>query len=214
VILVGAISGVTFATDRAIYAGWEAIRDAQTTTNAINPIVLKPLETAPGLPSPGKAVSLYTTLLGIGITEPYPKENDQFLAEQMRVRFVHSEWDTAYVREPYTSSALGYFALDDPSIVAHTIFAIGSLPIGEFSPPGVAYSLVMVLGHAVLIVALLRRQWFVFALLLIPVSWLAVYALSNTPIDRYGIPAYPLLAGAVALACDRLWWRRKQEATT
>jgi hypothetical protein len=211
VLLVGVISGATLAADRAIYAGWERLRDAQTATNAINPVVLKPLEEAPGLPSPGKALSLYSTLVGIGITEPYPKENDQFLAEQMRVRFYHSEWDTAYVREPYTSAALGYFALDDPSIVAHTIYALGSQPIAGFTVAGVAYSTVMVLGHAVLIIAFVRRQWFVGALLLIPVSWLAVYALSNTPIDRYGIPAYPLLAGAVALACDHLWWTRKQE---
>ena len=210
VLLVGAISGATFAADRAIYAGWERLRDAQTATNAINPVVLKPLETAPGLPSPGKALSLYATLNGIGITDPYPKENDQFLGEQMRLRFYQSEWDTAYVREPYTSAALGYFNLNDPSLVAHTIYALGSQPIGGFLFPGVVYSLVMVLGHVVALIALIRRQWFVFALLLIPVSWLAVYALSNTPIDRYGIPAYPLLAGAVAFACDRLWWRRNQ----
>ena len=211
VALFMVIAGATFAADRAIYAGWETLRDSQTATNSHDTVVLKPLEQAPDLPSPSDLPSLYSTLVGIGITEPYPKENDQFLAAQMRVRFFHSEWDTAYVREPYTSAALGYFALDDPSIVAHTIYALGSQPIAGFTVAGVAYSTVMVLGHVVLIVAFVRRQWFVGALVLIPISWLAVYALSNTPIDRYGIPAYPLLAGAVALACDRLWWTRKQE---
>ena len=207
VLLVGVLATATVAADRAIYAGWEQLRDAQTVTNNQVTVTLKPLESAPNLPTPESLVSLYGTLLGIGVTEPYPKENDQFLAEQMRVRIFHSEWDTAYVREPYTSAALGYFALDDPSLVAHTIYALGSQPIGGFSPPGTAYSLVMLLGHIVLIVALVRRQWFVAALLLIPVSWLAVYALSATPIDRYGIPAYPLLVGAVALACDTRWWK-------
>jgi hypothetical protein len=160
-------------------------------------------------------VPLYATLMGIGARDPYPKENDQFLAEQMRWRFFHSEWDTAYVREPYTSAALGYFALDDPSVVAHTLYAFASFPLGGDVPvAGMAYSLVMLLGHVVLIVALSRRQWFVFALLLIPVSWLGVYALSNTPIDRYGIPAYPLFVGAVALACDTRWWKRSKGATS
>ena len=212
-LLVGVLAGATVVIDRAVYAGWEHLRDAQTSTNDQASVTLKPLESAPSLPSPLKLVSLYGTLLGIGVTEPYPKENDQFLAEQMRVRFYHSEWDTAYIREPYTSAALGYFALDDPSLVAHTIYALGSQPIGGFSFAGSMYSLVMLLGHVVLVIALVRRHWYLVGLLLIPVSWLGVYALSNTPIDRYGIPAYPLLLGAVVLACDTRWWRRTKGKT-
>jgi len=214
-MLIALLAGSTVVLDRAMYSGWERLRDAQTTTNDQTSITLKPLESAPSLPSPQRLVMLYGTLMGIGVTEPYPKENDQFLAEQMRWRFFHSEWDTAYVREPYTSAALGYFALDDPSIVAHTLFAFASFPLGSDVPvAGVAYSLVMLLGHVVLLVALVRRQWFVFALLMIPVSWLGVYALSNTPIDRYGIPAYPLFVGAIALACDTRWWNRSIGTTS
>jgi len=214
-LLVGVLAGSTVAIDRAMYSGWERLRDAQTSTNNQTSVTLKPLESAPTLPSVKDVVPLYGTLLGIGVREPYPKENDQFLAEQMRWRFFHSEWDTAYVREPYTSAALGYFALDDPSIVAHTLYAFASFPFGSEVPvAGMAYSLVMLLGHVVLVVALVRRQWFVFALLMIPVSWIGVYALSNTPIDRYGIPAYPLFVGAVALACDTRWWKRSKGATS
>jgi len=210
-LLIAVLAGATLVVDRVMYAGWERLRDAQTATNNQTSVTLKPLESAPTLPSVSDVVPLYGTLLGIGVREPYPKENDQFLAEQMRWRFFHSEWDTAYVREPYTSAALGYFALDDPSIVAHTLYAFASFPLGSDIPvAGMAYSLVMLLGHVVLIVALIRRQWFVFALLMIPVSWLGVYALSNTPIDRYGIPAYPLFVGAVALACDTRWWKRSK----
>ena len=211
VMLVAVLAGSTVVIDRAMYAGWERLRDAQTATNDQASVTLKPLESTPTLPSVVDVVPLYGTLMGIGVREPYPKENDQFLAEQMRWRFFHSEWDTAYVREPYTSAALGYFALDDPSVVAHTLYAFASFPLGDNVPvAGMAYSLVMLLGHVVLIVALVRRQWFVFALLMIPVSWLGVYALSNTPIDRYGIPAYPLFVGAVALACDTRWWKRSK----
>jgi len=215
VMLVAVLAGSTVVIDRAMYAGWEQLRDAQTGTNEQASVTLKPLESTPSLPSVEDVVPLYATLMGIGARDPYPKENDQFLAEQMRWRFFHSEWDTAYVREPYTSAALGYFALDDPSVVAHTLYAFATFPLGGDVPvAGMAYSLVMLLGHVVLIVALSRRQWFVFALLLIPVSWLGVYALSNTPIDRYGIPAYPLFVGAVALACDTRWWKRSKGATS
>jgi hypothetical protein len=215
VMLVAVLAGSTVVIDRTMYAGWEQLRDAQTGTNEQASVTLKPLESTPSLPSVEDVVPLYATLMGIGARDPYPKENDQFLAEQMRWRFFHSEWDTAYVREPYTSAALGYFALDDPSVVAHTLYAFATFPLGGDVPvAGMAYSLVMLLGHVVLIVALSRRQWFVFALLLIPVSWLGVYALSNTPIDRYGIPAYPLFVGAVALACDTRWWKRSKGATS
>lgn len=210
VLLLGALTLTTYAIDRSIYRGWEVIRDAQTASIVTQTKVLSPLAKAPALPRAEELVQMYGSLIGVGVTDPYPRENDLFLSQQMRLRFVHSEWDTAYIREPFTSEAKGYFQLDDPSWVAHSIYALATFPPRIDVPiASIAYSGTIVLGHIFILLALVRRQWVVVAVMLIPVSYLAIHALNGTPIDRYGLPTYPFFAGAVALMCNRAYWRRR-----
>jgi hypothetical protein len=191
------IAGTTYVANRVIYGSWEIVRDAQTATNSIPTEVVKPLTGLPGVADPLTVLHRYGVLMGIGVSGDYPKENDQFLNDQMRLRFPFSEWDTAYVNEPFTSYAPGYFTIDDPSFIAHTIYALGSFPVAL-----PVYSAVFVLGNLIMFVAAIRRKWVVVGLMLIPISFIAIHALSGTPIDRYGIPTYATFASSVALAAD------------
>jgi hypothetical protein len=210
VLLLGALTLTTYAIDRSIYRGWEVIRDAQTASISPANVVLTPLTTVPSVPRIESLVQMYGSLIGVGVTDPYPRENDDFLAQQMRLRFPYSEWDTAYIREPFTSEANGYFQLDDPSWVVHSVYALATYPPRIDVPiASIAYSGTIILGHIVIFLALVRRQWVVVALMLIPVSYLAIHALNGTPIDRYGLPTYPFFAAAVALICNKAYWRRQ-----
>jgi hypothetical protein len=211
VVLMGALALVTYAVDRGVYRGWEVVRDAQTGSIAPAIKVLTPLTTVPAVPRVEDLIHMYGSLMGVGVTDPYPRENDLFLSQQMRLRFYHSEWDTDYIREPFTSHAQGHFQLDDPSWVAHSVYSLATYPPKIDVPiASIAYSGIIVLGHLLIVVALFRRQWFVFALLMIPVSYLAIHALNGTSIDRYGLPTYPFFAGAVALMCNKAYWRRQK----
>jgi hypothetical protein len=209
VLLLGALTLATYAVDRGVYRGWEVFRDAQTGSISPGIKVLSPLTAVPSLPRAQDIVQLYGSLIGVGVWDPYPRENDDFLALQMRLSFPYSEWDTAYIREPFTSEAQDFFQLGDPSLVAHSIYALATFPPTIDVPiASIAYSGTIVLGHIVIFFALVRRQWVVVALMLIPVSYLAIHALNGTPIDRYGLPTYPFFAAAVALMCNKAYWRR------
>jgi hypothetical protein len=196
-VTVALLTVTTYCVDRAIYGAWETLRDAQKVTSDIPTEVVTPLTSAPRIGDPVTVFQRYGVLMGIGVSGDYPKENDQFLRDQMRLRFPHSEWDTAYVNEPFTTYAPGYFTLDDPSLIGHTLFALGSFPLAL-----PAYSLVFILGNLILVLASIRRKWVFAGLVLIPVSFIAIHALSGTPIDRYGIPTYATFAGSVAIAVE------------
>jgi hypothetical protein len=191
------IAGTTYVANRVIYGGWEVVRDAQIATSSMPTEVLKPLTGLPGVADPLTVFHRYGVLMGIGVSGDYPKENDQFLNDQMRLRFPFSEWDTAYVNEPFTSYAPGYFTLDHPSFLAHTVYSLGSFPVAL-----PVYSAVFVLGNLIMLLAAIRRKWVVVGLMLVPISFIAIHALSGTPIDRYGIPTYATFAASVALVAD------------
>lgn len=131
--------------------------------------------------------------MGIGLQEPYIYENKLFLDQQMRLIWPVSEWDTAYVSKPYSDFAEGYFSLTNPNIFAHRAMSFSS----EFAFN--AYRMIFVLSFATILWSIFKRKWLFIAIQLLPIYYIFVYAASNSPIDRYGVPAFAFAAASVGV---------------
>jgi hypothetical protein len=195
VVAVAALVLVIFvyAVGLQSYKGWEAIKAPYLQSSSVSGDVIAPLSSIPYIPTIGEMTERMLALAHIGVVSPYIQENDLFLRQQMLPNWAYAQWDTAYVAEPFSSYAPGYFSMPNPSNVIHNVFARASI----IAP--VVYSTAFV-GFALLILlSLIRRKWGLFLVLSVPLAFLAVYAASNSPIDRYGVPSYPWAVASVVV---------------
>jgi hypothetical protein len=132
-------------------------------------------------------------LAHIGTVAPYTHENDLFLRQQMLPDWAYSQWDTKYELEPFTSYAPGYITMPNPSDILHNVFAKNA----GWAPT--LYSAAFIGFASALILAVPRRRWALLLVLSVPLAFLAVYAASNSPIDRYGVPSYPWAVASVVV---------------
>jgi len=184
---------LVYAVGLQVYSGWEAVKAPYLKNTSIPGAVIEPLSSVPYIPSAVEMTQRMFALMHMGTVDPYTKENDLFLRQQMVPGWGISQWDTAYVREPFTSYAPGYFSLPNPSVVVHTFFAHVS-PESPFLYSATFVGFLLALG-----LSLIRRKWRLLLVLLVPLAFLAVYAASNSPIDRYGVPAYPWASACVVV---------------
>ncbi len=190
----------------AIYSGWSAIRTANSAAAVgIPTTVIKPLDAVPYIPTPYQMGQRYLALMHIGTVNLYVEENSLFLQDQLIRGYPHSEYDTAYDSPPYSTFARDYFVLTDPVPALFRPYSIVA------RVAGVLYAGVYVSSFLVLVGLILRRKWELLAVALVPFYFLGVYAASGSPIDRYGVPGYPLAAAAVAVTIAAVlgWFTRR-----
>lgn len=175
------------------YAGWTNFKEPFVQGSSSATSVIEPLSSVPYIPTPMEMTTRILALMHIGTVGNYEKENTLFLSQQMIRNWPYAQWDTAFVSEPYSSFALDYLSLSNPSPGLHYVYSVAA----KFASP--AYSVAFLGLILALVVAVFRRWWQVLMVLVVPLYFLGVYAASNSPIDRYGIPAYPFAAAAVGL---------------
>jgi hypothetical protein len=188
-----ALCALVYAVGLQSYKGWEAIKAPYLQSASVPGAVIEPLQSIPRIPTVAEMTERMLALAHIGTVAPYIHENDLFLRQQMLPNWAYAQWDTAYVLKPFTSYAPGYISLPNPSDIVHNVFARASV----ISP--VVYS-TMFVGYALLLLlSLIRRKWGLLLVLSVPLAFLAVYAASNSPIDRYGVPSYPWAVASVVV---------------
>lgn len=183
------LTGLSFAIGRATYAGWEAFKAPYIVSSTDKTSVVNP-DAIPSFADPIGIATRFLAVMDLTHVDPYEPQNEIFEEAAMRLRFLHSEWDTAYINPPTTDYAPGYFSLSDPSLIAHSIFSILA-PTSQL-----AYKITYAVFALLTLLLLIRRKWPQLAIALIPMSFIFIHAVNNTPVDRYGIPGYPF---AIAL---------------
>ena len=193
VMVVIGLTALTFGIGRSTYAGWEALKAPYAEKVDYKTSVVSP-DSIPTHGNPADIATRFLVLMDLTHIEPYEPQNEIFEGAAMRLRFLHSEWDTAYVNPPTTEYAPGYFVLSDPSLIAHSIFSI-------FAPTSqLAYKITYGLFAIFTFLLLIRRRWQTLSIALIPMSFIFIHAVNNTPVDRYGIPGYPFAIALLVLA--------------
>jgi hypothetical protein len=208
-IVLGIVAAVlltafSFGLGRVVYAGWESFKAPYATQVNYETTVVSP-DSLPQVGNPIDIAVRFLALMDIVHVDPYEPQNEIFSEAAMRLRFLHSEWDTAYVNKPTTDYAPGYFVLSDPSLIGHSVFSILA-PVGQpvYKVTYGAFALLTLL-------LLIRRKWSALAIALIPMSFIFIHAANNTPVDRYGIPGYPF---AIALVTLGISWLATRNFTT
>ena len=188
-----ALCALVYVVGLQAYSGWDAVKAPYLRNAQVAGAVIEPLSSVPYIPTVQEMTSRMFALMHIGTISPYTQENDLFLRQQMLPDWAFSQWDTKFIAEPYSSYADGYFSLPNPSDVLHNVIAknSGSAPT--------LYSAAFVGFLLALALALVRRKWGLLLVLSTPLAFIAVYAASNSPIDRYGIPAYPWAVASVGV---------------
>ncbi len=191
-VAVIAIFAGVYVSGLQVYSGWQDIKDPYLKTAVVPGAVIQPLSGPPALPPVWPLIQRMFALMNMGTIQHYPSENALFMKQQMRVDYAIGQYDTAYVGKPFAQYAKHWFTVPDPSNQVHQVYSwtAPNAPI-VYSGTFIAYLLVLLLS-------LVRRRWGSFLVLAVPLSFLAVYALSNSPIDRYGVPAYPWAVAALA----------------
>lgn len=204
VIAVTILAVSSFGLGRAVYAAWEAYKEPFTAQVSYETTVVSP-DSLPQIGNPIDVAVRFLALMDIVHVDPYEPQNEIFSEAAMRLRFLHSEWDTAYVNKPTTDYAPGYFVLSDPSLIGHSVFSI-------LAPAGQPVYKVTYGTFALLtLLLLIRRKWSALAIAIIPMSFIFIHAANNTPVDRYGIPGYPF---AIALVTLGISWLATRNFTT
>lgn len=196
-LVVISLTAISFGIGRATYASWETFKKPYAEQVDYKTTVISP-DSIPSFGNPVDIATRFLALMDLTHIEPYEPQNEIFEEAAMRLRFLHSEWDTAYVNPPTTDYAPGYFVLSDPSLIAHSIFSILA-PTSPF-----AYKLTYGLFGIITLLLLIRKRWPELALTFIPMSFIFIHAANNTPVDRYGIPGYPFAIALVVLAISHL----------
>lgn len=189
VVAVGAV----YALGLTVYGLWTSFRDAHAAAATDIPTSVISPQAIPGIPTVQVEILRMLALMHIGTVGDYVYENLLFLQDQLLRGYPHAEFDTAFVKAPYSEFALGYFQLTDP---VQFLFRPYSIAARIASP---LYALVWAGGILSIVVAVARSKWQLLVFMLLPFSYVAVYALSNSPIDRYGVPAYALVAVSVSV---------------
>ena len=188
-----ALCALVYVVGLQVYSGWDAVKAPYLNNSSVLGAVIEPLSSVPYIPTVQEMTSRMFALMHMGTIKPYTQENDLFLRQQMLPDWAFSQWDTKFIAEPYTSYADGYFSLPNPSDELHNVFANNS----GWAPS--LYSAAFVGFLLALALALVRRKWGLLLVLSVPLAFIAVYAASNSPIDRYGIPAYPWAVASVVV---------------
>ncbi len=191
------------------YGGWTSIRDTYSVAaEGIPTQVIAPLSKLPGIPTPWLFGQRALAIMHVGTVHIYTYENDLFLNAQLIRGYAHAEWDVAFQRPPYSDFALGYFRLTDPVPFLFRPLSI----LARIASP--LYSAVYLAALVPPVIALVRKRWELLVILMVPFYFIGVYAASNSPIDRYGIPAYGLasigVAVVIAAVVDRIARRRER----
>ena len=196
-LVVISLTALMFGIGRATYAGWEAFKEPFAEKVDYKTSVVSP-DSIPSFGNPVDIATRFLVLMDLTHVEPYEPQNEIFEEAAMRLRFLHSEWDTAYVNPPTTDYAPGYFVLSDPSLIAHSFFSILA-PTSQF-----AYKITYGLFGLFTFLLLIRKRWPELALALIPMSFIFIHAVNNTPVDRYGIPGFPFAITLLVLAISHM----------
>lgn len=163
---------------------WENFKKATQSSSENRDYVIQPLSSAPEIPPIPVMARSFGALIHVGTVDGYEMENDVFLQQQMRLNFPKFSWDTAFVNEPITTYVRDSIFPSDPSFVGHSLFAIAA-PL--YSP---LYTFVLIFYLLTIVLLAVRRYWKLLALAAVPLQFVLVYVASNSPIDRYGIPAF------------------------
>lgn len=185
---------VTYSIGRQTFQVWENFKQPFIAAQKDDGYVIKPLETVPYIPTPVEMTQRTMSLMNMIVIEPYEKENDLFMGIQMRRQSPSSSWDSAWDVEPQASYALNYFVITNPGEILHNGYArLASIAAFWYQASFVAMWLCAVF-------LLIRKRWkAAIILILAPINFLLVYAASNSPIDRYGIPAWAFAAASVVV---------------
>lgn len=185
---------VTYSIGRQTFQAWENFKLPYIAEQQDDGYVIKPLETVPYIPTPIEMTQRTMSLMNMIVIEPYEKENDLFMGIQMRRQSPSSSWDSAWEVEPQASYALNYFVITNPGEILHNGYA----RLASFAAIWYQASFVAMWLFALFL--LIRRKWKAASILILaPINFLLVYAASNSPIDRYGIPAWTFAATSVFL---------------
>lgn len=185
----------TYSLGRQTYQAWEDFKKPYISQSKDDGYVIKPLETVPGIPTPSYLAVRVLSLMNMTVLDPYEKENDLFMGIQMRRQSPSSSWDSAWEGEPQASYALNYFVITNPGEILHNGYA----RLAAIAPWWYQGSFVVM--WLLTIGLLVFRRWKPLAIfVLVPINFLLVYAASNSPIDRYGIPSWSFAASAVIIA--------------
>lgn len=181
-----------------VYNGWDAVKAPYLSSSSVPGDVIAPLTGVPYIPTVQEMTRRTFALMHMGVVAPYTHENDLFFDQQMVAGWASAQWDTAFKAEPYTSYAKGYYTLPNPSPELHDFFS----RISRGAP--LLYSAAFVGFLLALALSVIRRKWALLLVLSAPLAFLLVYAASNSPIDRYGVPAYPWAVASVGVLCTWL----------
>lgn len=186
---------ITYAIGRQTYQLWEDFKKPYISQQQTEGYVIKPLESVPAVPTPSYLAVRTLSLMNMVVIEPYEKENDLFMGIQMRRQSPSSSWDSAWEVEPQASYALNYFVITNPGEILHNGYARLAL----IAP--IWYQVSLVIMWLLPMWLLIRRKWKpLWIFVLAPINFLLVYAASNSPIDRYGIPTYAFAAASVVVS--------------
>lgn len=192
-IAIVVLTGVSFVLGRATYAGWEAFKAPYIVSSTDKTSVVNP-DAIPSFADPIGIATRFLAVMDLTHVDPYEPQNEIFEEAAMRLRFLHSEWDTAYINPPTTDYAPGYFSLSDPSLIAHSFFSFLA-PTSQL-----AYKITYAVFALLTLLLFIRRKWPQLAIALIPMSFIFIHAVNNTPVDRYGIPGYPFAIALLAIS--------------
>ena len=202
IIAIPVVLVATYSIGRQTYQVWDDFKKPYISESKHNGYVIKPLSSIPSISTPSDIANRTLSLMNMVTIKPYVKENDSFMGIQMRRQSPSSSWDSAWEGEPQASYALNYFVITNPGEILHNGYARLALIAPWWYQGSFVVMWLLSLG------LFIARRWKPLSvLLLIPINFLLVYAASNSPIDRYGIPTYAFAAASIVISIN--WFIQK-----
>lgn len=194
VISIPVVLILSYAIGRQTFQVWDDFKRPYIAQQQTSGYVIKPLESLPNISTPSDIANRTLSLMNMVTIDPYEKENDLFMGIQMRRQSPSSSWDSAWDKEPQASYALNYFVITNPGEILHNGYA----RLAFFAPLWYQGSFVFLWLLALGL--LIKRKWKPLSIMVLaPINFLLVYAASNSPIDRYGVPTYVFAASSVVI---------------
>lgn len=185
---------LAYTIGRQTYQAWDDFKRPYISQQKTEVYVIKPLESLPNISTPSDIANRTLSLMNMVTIEPYEKENDLFMGIQMRRQTPSSSWDSAWEQEPQASYALNYFVITNPGEILHNGYARLASIASLWYQASFVVMWLLALG------LLIKRKWKPLSILVLaPINFLFVYAASNSPIDRYGVPTYVFAATSLVL---------------
>lgn len=197
VLAVGVIIG-SYVLGTFAFSIWDNYKKPFIANSSAFGYVIKPLDSVPSIPSPVAMGTRVLALMDMTVVPPYEKENIIFMQWQKKQSLAY---DWRWVGAPFSSYAPAYFDFSSPGQLIRRLY----YGIQESTLVVLRYQAVFAIMWISFIPLLWLRRWKQIAFfVLIPVNFLFVYAASNSPIDRYGIPAYAMAAASVPIFISAL----------